>query len=177
MKIPFSPPDVMGMRNRALLILGAGQYGQVAFETAKAMGCFAKIAFLDDSASTAIGDFESYKSFVQEYECAFVAIGNPKLRMQWIKKLKEAGYELPSLIHPRAYISATAKLGEGSIVEPSAVVNTEAEVATGVLICAGAVVNHNSVIGCCCQIDCNAVVASGATVPDGIKVESCIVYR
>ena len=33
----------------SLLIIGAGQYGLVALEIAQAMGCFDKIAFLDDS--------------------------------------------------------------------------------------------------------------------------------
>ena len=32
-----------------LLILGAGQYGVLAKEIAESMGCFATIAFLDDS--------------------------------------------------------------------------------------------------------------------------------
>ena len=31
---------------RTLLILGAGQYGSVAYEIANAMNCFEKIAFL-----------------------------------------------------------------------------------------------------------------------------------
>ena len=40
---------------RTLLILGAGQYGSVAYEIANAMNCFEKIAFLDDNNEKALG--------------------------------------------------------------------------------------------------------------------------
>ena len=38
--------------NKNLLILGAGIYGLVAKEIAESMGCFGKIAFVDDNAKT-----------------------------------------------------------------------------------------------------------------------------
>ena len=81
------------------------------------------------------------------------------------------------LIHPKAYVSPSAKLGRGSIVEPMAAVNTEAVVDVGGLLCAGCVVNHNAHVFAVCQIDCNAVVASGAVVPEGTKVPSGTVFE
>ena len=60
--------------NKNLLILGAGQYGQVAKEIAKDMGCFEKISFLDDRCDETlerneliIGNLCDYKKFVTEY--------------------------------------------------------------------------------------------------------------
>lgn len=165
------------MDKKNLLILGAGQYGQVVQETAQAMGCFEKIGFLDDSSPIALGKLADYQSFAREYGCAFVAMGNPALRIQWLDKLEQVGYEVPVLIHPNAYVSPTAKLGKGTIVEPMAVVNTEAVVETGGLICAGCVVNHNARVMPVCQIDSNAVVATNAIVLEGTKVSSGTVYE
>ena len=164
------------MKNKKLLILGAGQYGRVVRETADAMGCYAKIDYLDDNSAAAIGKLKDHGKFVQDYDCAFVAMGNPVLRRQWLDALRQAGFELPVLIHPRAFVSPTAKLGEGTIVEPMAVVNTEAVVEQGDLLCAGCIVNHNAHVMSCCQIDCGAVVASNALVPEGTKVHSGTVY-
>lgn len=164
------------MDKKNLLIFGAGQYGQVARETAQAMGCFGKITFLDDNNPIAAGKLADYRSFSSEYSCAFVAMGNPELRMQWLDRLEIEGFVLPALIHPRAYVSPSAKLGNGIIVEPAAVVNTEAVVEDGGLLCAGCVVNHNAHIMQVCQIDCNAVVASNTVVPKGTKVISGTVY-
>lgn len=164
------------MKMKNLLILGAGQYGCVVRETAEAMGCFEKIAFLDDNSPLAMGKLAAYEGFAREYGCAFVAMGNPTLRIQWLEKLELAGYELPVLIHPRAYVSPSAILGKAVIVEPMAVVNAQAVVETGGLLCAGSVVNHNAHVMPVCQIDCNAVVAANATVPEGTKVPSGTVF-
>ncbi len=160
------------MNNKNLLILGAGQYGQVAYETAEAMGCFECISFLDDTNSMAIGRLSEYLKYRDRYECAFVAIGNPKLRLQWLTELEKAGYELATLVHPMGYISKTASIAGGCIVEPMVVVQTGAVIEAGVLLCAGCVVNHNSVVQKGCQIDCNAVVPARAIVTEMTKV-SC----
>lgn len=165
------------MSKKSLLILGAGQYGQVVRETAEAMGCFSKIAFLDDNSPLAIGKMAEYEGFVKEYGNAFVAMGNPLLRRQWLDALEKAEYDLPVLIHPKAYVSPSALLGKATIVEPLAVVNTGAVVEQGGLLCAGCVVNHNAHVMPVCQIDCNAIVASNATVPEGTKVCSGVVYE
>ena len=165
------------MDKKSLLILGEGPYGRVARETAEAMGCFEKIAFLDDNSPLAVGMLADYAELAQEYCCAFVAMGNPQLRMQWLHKLEQAGYELPCLIHPRAYVAPSAVLGKATIAEPMAVVNAEAVVEMGGLLCAGCVVNHNAHVMPVCQIDCNAVVASNAAVPEGTKVPSGTVYE
>lgn len=44
-------------------------------------------------------------------------------------------------------------------------------------VCAGAIVNHDAVIHDYCQIDCNAVVASVAVVPEKTKIMSCMVWN
>lgn len=141
------------MQEKCLLILGAGGYGQLARETAEAMGIFTRIAFLDDQNPQALGKLSEYRHFCGQFDCAFVAMGAPSLREHWINALKEAGYALPPLVHPAA------------------------TVACGTLICAGSVVNHNAQVLAYCQIDCNAVVAAGATVPSGTKVRSATVYE
>ncbi len=158
------------MEKKNLLILGAGQYGQIVYETAEAMGCFDRIDFLDDQNSIAIGVLEDYKKYRSSYRCAFVSMGNPQLRLQWLDRLEAASYELVTLVHPMGYVSQTASLGKGCIVEPMAVVQTGARVETGVLLCTGCVVNHNSTVQRGCQIDCNAVVPARAVVPEMTKV-------
>ena len=165
------------MKKNNLLILGAGQYGQVVRETAEAMGIFEEISFLDDNSPMALGKLANYATFCNTYSHAFVAMGNPGLRLQWMEKLVNAGFELPVLIHPKAYVSPSAVLAPGTIVEAMAVVNTEAVVEKGGLICAGCVVNHNAHIMAACQVDCNAVVASNAIVPEGTKVFSGTVFE
>ncbi|MBQ8599882.1 MAG: hypothetical protein IJ407_00665 [Clostridia bacterium] len=160
-----------------LLILGAGQYGAVAKETAQAMGCFDMISFLDDNSALAIGNLANYESFIRDYRYAFVAIGNPALRAEWIYRLEEKGFGLPVLKHPQATVMPSAQIAGGSIIEGQALVNSNATIAAGCFISAGAVVNHNAQLGACCHIDCNAVVSAGGTVPAQTKVPSGTVFH
>ena len=153
-----------------LLILGAGQYSFVAGETAEAMGCFGKIDYLDDNNPRAIGKLADYQKLFGEYTQAFVAMGNPELRLEWLSRLAAAGYGLPVLLSPRAYLSSSAQVMGGCILEPMAVVHANTVVKTGCLICAGSLVNHNAVVEAGCQLDCGAIVMSNATVPAGTKV-------
>ena len=159
-----------------LLILGAGGYGRLVKEIAEQDGRnFRKICFLDDKAVSGdvIGKLEELEKFKEEFHYAIVAMGNSETRRQWVERLLKIGYELPSLVHAKAYVAPSAKIAGGCVVEPMTVVNANAEIGCASFICAGAVVNHNAKVGAFCQIDCNAVVKAGSAVHDDTKVLSC----
>lgn len=160
-----------------LLIIGAGQYGMVTKEVVESMNCFEKIAFLDDNNPVAIGKTADYKNFVSEYGCAVVAIGNPEIRMKFLTQLEDVGFEIPVLIHSKAYVSPSAKIGAGTIIEPMAVVHTEVQIGKGCLISAGAVLNHNSVIGEGTHINCGSVVNARADIEKSTKTECGVVLK
>lgn len=162
---------------KSLLIFGAGGYGRVVYELARATGDFGPIAFLDDAKTDAIGALADYAALREHFDCAFVAIGDPQLRLSWMERAEQVGYALPALIHPKAWVCPSARIGRGCAVEPMAVVNASTVVEKGTLLCPGSVVNHDAHIMPGCQIDCNAVVASGATVPEKTKVPSCTVFE
>ena len=155
-----------------LLILGAGQYGSVVHEIAVAMDCFEKIDFLDDNNPIAIGKLQDYVKFAGAYNAAIVAIGNPKIRLEYIEKLENAGYEIATLIHPKAYVSPSSTVDVGCVVEPLAGINANVVVGKGCLISMGAIVNHNAVINDGCHIDCGSVVVARRIAPRESKYEA-----
>ena len=159
----------------SLLVIGAGEFGQLVKELAENLG-YKKISFLDDSSSLAIGKVSEYKRFTDVYDNFIVAIGNPIVRRQVVEMLQDS-YSLCTLIHPRAMVSKSAHIAEGCIIEANAVVNTGARIDKSSLINAGSVINHNSIVSEYCQIDCNAVVAADAVVPSKTKVASCTVWK
>lgn len=173
-----------------LLILGAGQYGVLAREIAESMGCFANIAFLDDSHPRApschpregedlldiIGTTRDIAKFAKEFHYAFVAIGNPDVRRYLVEQVLSNGMDLVTLVHPTAYISPSAQLQKGVCIEPKATVQTKAFVAQASFIASGAIIRHNATVGEFCHIDCNAVVQTDAVVPPATKVPCNSVY-
>lgn len=155
-----------------LLIVGAGGYGRLVREIAELTG-FVTVDFLDDNSPLAVGKIDEIEKIEDKYDGSIVAIGNPDIKEKIFRRLKKP----VSVIHPKAVVSKTAGIGKGCVVEANAVVNSEAVVKDGSFICAGAVVNHNSVVGEFSQIDCNSVVAMGAEVTSGLKVNSCTVFN
>ena len=73
-----------------LLIIGAGQYGAMIKESARALNIYDKIDFLDDNSNEALGKIAEYEKFVQTYKCAIVAIGDSDIRLDVTQKLKAA---------------------------------------------------------------------------------------
>lgn len=164
------------MEKKNLLILGAGQYSAVAKDTALAMGCFDRIDFLDDRNPAAIGTLADLTRYADRYQVGFVAMGNPQLRLRYLKELENAGYELVTLVHPSAVIMPSATVAGGCIVEAQCVVNSNTVVKTGCILSAGSVVNHDCVLHEACHVDCCAVVPSGRHVPTGTKVPCGTVF-
>jgi len=164
------------MAKQSLLILGAGQFGTVVKEIAESVGEFDRIAFLDDRfgrpgaerqlPENTVGKLADIEAYTGKYTHAIVSIGNPEVRGQWTKKLLEAGYKVPVLISPRAYVSQSAILLAGAVIAPMAVINPCAKVGEGSFVMAGSVVDHNSTVGDYCNIHCGRVIVSNTNVSE-----------
>ncbi len=170
--------------NKGLLIVGAGEYSVVAYEIAKAMNCFEKIDFIDDSKTSVsngkavLGCFNDICTLSKDYSHAIVAIGNPHIRLSLLQQIENnTNLEITTLISPQAFVAPSATIQKGSFVEPLAVIHSMASIKFGCIISAGAVVNHSSICEKGVHIDCNAVVSGNCVVPPETKLESCQVYK
>ena len=159
---------------KKLLILGAGGYGKTVADVAAQLGQYARIAFLDDGASgeNLLGTCEMVFAFLDGETDVYPAFGNNQVRMQWLHRLQEAGASIPTLVHPRAYVSPTATLGKGVTVLPMAVVNTGVTVKMGCIINIGALIDHDSVVEEGCHLAPGAIVKAENRIAAGSKIES-----
>ena len=155
----------------ALLILGCGGHAKVVAETALAVGRFTRIAFVDDRCSSP-GDlppvlgwpvlgplaYALEPSLRNQFAAAVVAIGRAATRLHWLEQLRAAGYGLPVLIHPAAWVSPSAEIGCGSVIFAQVVVQAQA------VIGAGAILNTS------CSIDHDVQLADGVHVCPGVHI-------
>ncbi|MCF0134695.1 MAG: PglB [Blautia sp.] len=163
--------------NNNLLIIGAGDYGQIAYEIAESMERFDKIDFLDDNSDLAIGKIrEIEKYYANDYSFGIVAMGDPESRYMLTRTLKENCFHVPVLIHPKAHVGKYASLKMGCIVEPMAVVHSGANVGPCTLISSGAVVNHSTLIEGYCHVDIGGLVSARSVMPRFTKVNPGEVY-
>jgi UDP-N-acetylbacillosamine N-acetyltransferase len=159
---------------KRLLILGAGGYGRTIADMASQMGEYDQISFLDDnsSAENILGTCEDVFRFPDDQTAVYPAFGSGELRMKWLRRLEEAGFRVPALIHPSAYVSPTAVIGTGTMVLPMAVVNTGVTVMEGCILNIGTLVDHDCVIEAGCHLAPGAIVKAENRIPSGMKVES-----
>lgn len=155
-----------------LLIIGAGGHGHVVKEIAEDTNNFDKIDFVDDNCPDAVGKIEDLHKLHDLYDSAFVSIGNNKFREELISKLIEIGYNIPTLIHPTAYVSKSCKIGSGTVIEQRAVINANATIGNGCIISVNAVVDHDTLIGNVVHINAGAIVMSGVNVDNYVKIDA-----
>lgn len=155
-----------------LLIVGAGGHGKVVADAAITMNCWDKIAVIDDLypqvksllGFNVLGKIDECLSFQAEYQDLVVAVGNNKLRVELINRFSRSGFNIPSIIHPKAYISAFSQLGEGTVVFAQAAVNAGSSVGLGSIINTGATVDHD------CLLGCGVHVSPGVHVAGDVKI-------
>ena len=166
-----------------LLILGAGGHGRAVAETARAMrdlegnSVYEKIDFLDDLKPGAVGKLNDLPVFKKEYQDAFPAVGAYQKRMELYSRAKRFGFTVPVLVHPTAYVSPSAEIGEGTVILPKAVVHTGAVIGRGCILSIGSLVDHDCVLEDGVHLDCGAVmkgsrVTEGERVPCGMVIEN-----
>lgn len=157
-----------------LLILGAGGHGKVIAEIAELSKKFNTISFLDDCnigsnicGHTVIGTFNDYINLLNEFNYAFVAIGNNTVRLELTQKLISMGYKVPTLIHPQSIISRYSSIGIGTAIMAGAIVNPCCTIGKACIINTSSSVDHD------CTIEDGVHISPGAHVCGTVNISCC----
>lgn len=130
------------MKDKRIILLGAGGYGSVVADIAEQLGY--EIIQLDDADVN--HPLDSYVEYIDEGIEFIPTFGNNAFRMEWINKLKSSGARIATLVHQSAYVSPKVRIEEGVVVLPKAVINTDVTVGRGCIINLGAMIDHGCVI-------------------------------
>ena len=157
---------------KTLLILGAGGHGRSVAEAALLLGEWESVIFLDDAwpqveellGCKVMGKVADIGKVVELCHGAIAAVGNNAVREQWIALIERHDVALASVVHPRAWISPSARVGAGSAVLAGAVVGSAAEVGKGVIINANATVDHDVQMGDLSHIGVGVQLAGGVQI-------------
>ena len=160
---------------KKLLILGAGGYGRTIADIARQLGCYQKIAFLDDGKAGTpgvLGTCEDFLQFADETTEMYPAFGNNTVRMGWLERFEDHGIRVPVMVHPSAYVSPLATLYAGVAVLPKAVVNTGTVVKNGCIVNIGVLIDHDCVLEEGCHLAPGVVIKAENRIPAGMKIEA-----
>lgn len=150
-----------------LLIYGARSFAATATELAEDCGHDVVGCFDDFGAPGSLGDFEHIRRIHQTNDTGVVlAIGYKDLPARWRAwtRVRSAGFAAPALVHPRAYVAASARVGDGCMVMAGSIVDIRVSLGEAVVVWPGACINHDSAIGS------NSFVSPNATVCGGVRV-------
>lgn len=110
------------------------------------------------------------KLFDRSKTSLFIAIGDREKRKNLIKILKKKNYCLPTLIHSKAFVSESAKIGEANFIGPFAHVGAKVNIGIGNIINSFANLEHDVNVGSFCQIAPGAQICGKSEIGDGVFI-------
>jgi UDP-perosamine 4-acetyltransferase len=161
-----------------VVIIGAGGHGKVVLDILRAQGAYQPIGFVDADARltgtkvsglTVLGPTNLLPRLRQQQKIghAIVAIGDNRTRLRHLAAVEAEGYDLVSAIHPRAFVSPTARIGRNVVIGPQASIVTESRIGDGSIVNTAAIVEHE------CDISEAVHLAPGACLAGRVRVGAC----
>lgn len=116
---------------------------------------------------------------IQKDDVFVCAIGQQKIKIDCITKLKQRNAVFVNLIHKKAYISPYSKMGEGNIFFVNTQLGAGAIIGDFNLVQNNAIIAHDCIVGNYNRIDCNVMCVGGIKIGDNtvIHTNSVINHR
>lgn len=180
---------------RNLVIIGAGGLAREVYDFFMELSCNRADdsvfkGFLSDGPSD-VEDLGYPKviSAVADYipdvnDVFLCGIGNLSHRFNTVQMIKERGGVFINLIHPKAIISPSVKLGEGIIVKAFCILDSNVSIGSYSYVQSSVIMGHDVQIGEFCQINSfsfiagnvhvgnNCSINAGARIIQGLKIGS-----
>ncbi len=164
-----------------LAIYGTGGAGketlQVSLDIKRAGAKWQSIVFIDDTKPT--GKFKGYEmlpyvEFKEKYGTEkveiHVALGEVSSKRTVAQKMLADGYQLATLVHPRAHIGKNVVIHPGAQIKMEAVIGDNAVIGIGSWIQAYTIIADSCRIGAFCQIGAKAVLGENCCIGDTVFV-------
>lgn len=153
-----------------LLILGAGGHGRAVADLAQECG-FTVAGFTDRlRGPEVLGGDDEVAALVRDgkIDGAVVGVGNTALarRAELFAMLKSLRVVTPTLIHPRASVSRSCKIGEGVVVFPNVVLGAGVEIGDNVVLYSGVIAEHD------CRVAAHAYLSPGVILAGSVTIEA-----
>ena len=114
-----------------------------------------------------LGDDGDLPELFKKYTIALTTVGQIKsadLRVKLFQQLRSLGFELATIISPRAYVSKNASLGAGTIVMHDSLVNAGAKIGNNCILNTKSLVEHDAIVEDHCHISTSSIVNGGTHV-------------
>ena len=175
-------PPASAFDSLAIVVYGGGGHGKTLIDLLRRLGTYRIVGVIDDGlpAGTQVlglpvlGGAEIlpglHERGIRLAVNAVGGIGNLATRLQVFRRLAEAGFVCPAVVHPSAVVEASATLSAGVQVFAQAYVGSEARVGFGGIVNTGAILSHDCHLGDYVNISPGAILAGEVQVGSGALV-------
>ena len=176
------------MKRSELIVIGAGGHSRSCIDTIEQEGKYKIGGLVGLSLEVGSSQFgyevlatdSELVELAKQYQYAFVALGqihSPEPRIRLYEKLIAAGFALPLIMAPSAYVSPYAKVGAGTIVMHGAILNAGVVVGNNCIINTRALLEHDSQVSDHCHISTGAILNGDTSVGTGSFIGSAAVIK
>jgi acetyltransferase EpsM len=175
--LPESPFDPT-----AIIVYGGGGHGKSLIDLLRSMGVYRVAGIIDDGLEPGcqimgvpvLGGQNALPGLagggIRQAVNAVGGLGDVSIRIKVFRLLGEAGFTCPAVVHPSAFVEASASLAPGAQIFPHAYVGSEAAIGFGSIVNTGAIVSHDCRIGNYVNISPGAMLAGEVWVGDGTLI-------
>lgn len=156
-----------------IILIGGGGHAKVIIDVIRSTNQYNIIGICDRYTGELEGipilgrDEILPKLYDQGIKNAFIcvgALGNPQIRWNLYKYLKDIGYSLPVLIHRTAYVASSATIEEGTCIMPGVIINPGVQVGKMAIINTASIIEHD------CKVGDNTHISPGACLCGNVRV-------
>jgi acetyltransferase EpsM len=166
----------------AIIVYGSGGHGKSVIDLLRAVGGYTIIGLVDDGREpgeqtlgvSVLGGATALAPIL-EAGCilavnAVGGIGAMSSRIHVFERLRSAGFDFPTLIHPSAVLEPNATLEKGVQVFPHAYVGSEAQIGFGCIVNTGAIVSHDCVLEDYVNLAPGSILAGAVQIGQGTLI-------
>lgn len=166
----------------AIIVYGGGGHGKSVIDLLRAIGGHTIVGLVDDGREPGeqtlgvpvLGGANALAPIL-EAGCilavnAVGGIGAMSSRIHVFERLRSAGFDFPSLIHPSAVVEPNATVEKGAQVFPLAYVGSEAKIGFGCIVNTGAIVSHDCVLEDYVNLAPGSILAGAVHIGEGTLI-------
>ena len=166
-----------------IILIGGGGHCKSVIDVIEQEGRFEIVGIVDKPkllgsnvlGYSVIGSDFDLDSLAKKYQYALITVGqikSPSLRIKLFDLAVKAGFTLPNVISPNAYVSRHSSIGNGVVLMHNAIVNARASIGDNCIINSKALIEHDCLISKHCHISTNVTINGGVIVKPGCFIGS-----
>ncbi len=160
------------MNPKRVVVLGAGGHAKVVISTLRAAGYEIEAVFDDDVVKhgtkimgmIVVGPIS--EAVDRGFRYGIIGVGQNSARRRIAERI--IGLEWVTVVHPRAWVEPTVRLGEGTVVFAGALIQVDTSIGRHAIINTGASLDHDCVVGDFSHIAPGARLAGQVTLDEGV---------